>query len=282
MEKPTNASGYTTEAVKLARATCLYVATKLGDLRDEFAIVGGLVPSLLIPQEVLDESQPTHVGTMDVDLGLAIAVLTEKRYQEICERLKSAGFRPDENAEGNQTNQRWRIDVESHAVTVDFLIPPTQEKDKGGRLKNLEADFAAIITPGLELAFQDFERVEIDGETIHGEKARREVRVCGPGAFVVLKSLAFDGRGENKDAYDLIYLIQNYGSDETEIANRIDRLRDNEMTSRALEILTRDFDDLDSLGPRRVAEFLGEPDNTNIRADAAGSVRSLMSHLGRP
>ena len=280
MDKPTQASGYTAETVKLARATCLYVATKLGDLRGEVVIVGGLVPSLLIPQEGLDESRSTHVGTMDVDLGLAIAVLDEQRYQEICDRLRSAGFRPDENEEGNKTNQRWVIDAEPHSVTVDFLIPPIQEKDKGGRLKNLEADFAAIITPGLELAFRDSEIVEIDGETIRGERARREVTVCGPGAFVVLKSLAFDGRGENKDAYDLIYVLQNYGSDESDVASRIEPLRDNDVTRQALEILTRDFNDLDSLGPRRVAEFLGDPDNTDIRADAAGSVRSLMTHLG--
>jgi len=33
----------------------------------------------------------------------------------------------------------------------------------------------------------------------------------GPGAFVVLKALAFKGRGENKDAYDLYHLVRNFG-----------------------------------------------------------------------
>jgi len=45
--------------------------------------------------------------------------------------------------------------------------------------------------------------VTLKGETLFGEKATRNIRVCDAGAYVVLKALAFDSRGENKDAYDL-------------------------------------------------------------------------------
>ena len=39
------------------------------------------------------------------------------------------------------------------AVTVDFLIPPSDETDQGNLIRHIESDLAAIITPGLELAF---------------------------------------------------------------------------------------------------------------------------------
>ncbi len=42
-DKPTTAAGYRGEHVELVRATCLYVATKLGDLSDDVVIIGGLV-----------------------------------------------------------------------------------------------------------------------------------------------------------------------------------------------------------------------------------------------
>ncbi|HEX7478484.1 MAG TPA: hypothetical protein VF331_11800 [Polyangiales bacterium] len=42
-DKPKRASEYKSEQVELVRATCLYVATKLGDLMDELVVVGGLV-----------------------------------------------------------------------------------------------------------------------------------------------------------------------------------------------------------------------------------------------
>jgi hypothetical protein len=71
---------------------------------------------------------------------------------------------------------------------------------------------------GLKLGFQDRRRVRIEGKTIFGETAAREVWVCGPGAFVVLKALVFLGRGENKDAYDLYYLVRNSGAGVEDVA----------------------------------------------------------------
>src|SRR5262249_32986542 len=98
--KPTVAAGYSPAAVQRVRAASLYLATKLGDLRDECVIVGGLVPSLIVPQTELPADRPLHVGTIDVDLGLAIAILDEQRYHELGERLRNAGFEPDLNQAG--------------------------------------------------------------------------------------------------------------------------------------------------------------------------------------
>ena len=72
-EKPRTAAGYAPEQVERVRATCLYLATKLGDLMDELVVVGGLVPSLLIDQRGLPQEVSRHVGTMDLDVGLAFA-----------------------------------------------------------------------------------------------------------------------------------------------------------------------------------------------------------------
>jgi hypothetical protein len=68
-EKPTTASGYPPGQVARVKSTCLYLATKLGDLMDELVVVGGLVPSLLIDQEKLPENVTPHVGTLDLELG---------------------------------------------------------------------------------------------------------------------------------------------------------------------------------------------------------------------
>jgi len=212
-EKPLFAYDYTKENVELVRQTCLYVSTKLGDLLDDLVVVGGLVPSLLIPDESLPADQDVHIGTMDLDLGLSLAILDRKRYEDLTQRLHRSGLEPDENEEGNTTFQRWKVRTSSGLkVTVDFLIPPSLDNDMGGDLRHIEKDFAAVITPGLRLAFQDKKNVPLKGVTLTGEKAEREIWVCGPGAFIVLKALAFHQRGENKDAYDLYFVIRNYGS----------------------------------------------------------------------
>lgn len=210
-------------------------------------------------------------------MGLAIAILDEQRYHALCERHRNAGFQPDATESGRPTHQRWRIESDGRTVTVDLLIPATLETDRGGTLRNFEEGFAAIITPGLELAFEDKQLVTLAGETLHHEQASRELWVCEAGAFTVLKALAFDGRGENKDAYDLVYLLQNYGTGIEDVFHRLRPLLKNSSAEQALRILERDFATVDSVGPKRVAEFLGDADDATVRADAAGAVRSLLN-----
>ncbi len=274
--KPRTAAGYDRTFVGHVRATCLYVATKLGDLLDEVVIVGGLVPSLLVDQRAAGDQ---HVGTADLDVGLALAIFDDKRYQALTERLRSAGFAPDRNERGNPTRQRWQIE-RPPKVTVDFLIPPAAGEEADARVKDIEADFAAIIAPGLRLAFRDQTKVVIEGRTLLDEEARREVWVCGPAAFVAMKALAFRGRGENKDAYDLTYMLRNHPLGIKSTAEQLGQLLDDAEATNAVAFLDEDFKTVDSLGPRRVAQFLDEG-NEAIQADAWGAVRGLLESLAR-
>lgn len=279
VDKPTTAAGYKSEYVAFVRATCLYVATKLGDLMEDLVVVGGLAPSLLVDQERRTEGVDAHVGTMDLDVGLTVALLEQGLYRALVERFRRAGFSQDLNEEGNPTRQRWKIE-QTEKVTVDFLIQPTLPEDRGGRLRNIEPDFAAIIAPGLHLAFKDRRRVTLSGQTIMGEEATRDVWVCGPGAYVVLKALAFDLRGENKDAYDLYYVVRNYGAGVEDVLECLRPLLEDAAACEAVDILRRDFLSHNHLGPRRVAEFLaGQPDDT-IQADVVGYVGALVREIG--
>jgi hypothetical protein len=91
---------------------------------------------------------------------------------------RQAGFAPDINERGNLTRQRWAVDGPPR-VAVDFLVAPTDASELPGRIKSIEPDFAAIIAPGLRLAFEDRLRVPLEGRTIRGERAQRDVWVCG-------------------------------------------------------------------------------------------------------
>lgn len=278
-KKPTTRDGYTSEQLMLVRQTCLYVATKVGDLLDDVVIVGGLVPSLLIDPKSLPDGEDPHVGTTELDLGLTVALLSDERYTALAERFRRAGFAPDRNSNGNPTRQRWKVSTELGQVTVDFLIPPSREGDKGGAIRHIDSDFAAYIIPGLELAFADRESVTLSGETILGEKATRQVWVCGPAAFVVLKALAFGSRGENKDAYDLYYVLRNYGGGVEAVAERTRQHLAHPQAEKALAILRADYTDPDSLGPMRAAEFLTGGADEDIQADVVGYVEALLRQL---
>ncbi|MEI7940850.1 MAG: hypothetical protein WCK27_29600 [Verrucomicrobiota bacterium] len=273
-DKPTTAAGYAPDQIARVRATCLYLATKLGDLMPELVVVGGLVPSLLIDQQNLPENVTPHVGTLDLDLGLAFALVGEQRYQAVAERLRTAGFEMDRNEEGHPTRQRWRIS--DPPVKVDFLIEPNNPAGMPGRLFPLTKDWAAIIAPGLHLAFQNSSLVLLEGKTILGETAQRRVRVAGAGAFVALKALAFHIRGENKDAYDLFYLLRNFGRGVSDVAGPFRSLLPDPAALMALEHLRMDFLDAEALGPRRVAEFIYGRSDLDLQTDVVEFVRSFL------
>jgi hypothetical protein len=217
------------------------------------------------------------VGTADLDLGLEIALVDSGRYHALAERLRGHGFTPDKNEQGRDTRQRWRHP--GTTATVDFLMAPVTEGQRGGSLQDLESDLAAVVTPGLRLAFRDRELVHVSGRTLLGESLTREIGVCGPGAFVVLKALALRQRGENKDAYDIYYLVRHYGQNVEAIAARLRPLLDDGVARDAVAYLEGDFSALDSIGPSRAAAFLGHLHDEGFRSDVAGLVQRLLRAL---
>lgn len=275
LRKPQRASDYTPEQLSRVKETCLFIATCLGDFRDDFVIVGGLVPTLLIESNTLPEETQIHPGTMDLDIGLSVALLDTKRYRTFSEALRQAGFKQSESEKGNPTLQKWEIQSEEK-ITVDFLIPPSRPGDRSSDMRHIESDFGAIIAPGLHMAFLDRQQVTLSGKTIRGEWAKRDIWVCGPGAFIILKALAFNIRGEPKDAYDLFYVAKYYGSGIKNVATRMRPLLKDNIASDAFSILQRDFLIHDAIGPRRAADFIsGQPDDY-LQADVVGTVSALL------
>lgn len=282
-DKPRHRSGYSTEETLLVQSACLTVAVTLGAYLDDLCIVGGLVPSLLIDHGAdspLTDEDP-HPGTNDLDIALAVALADDKRYAEISARLRQEGFGPDKNQSGNPTVQRWRM--EGFKVTIDFLMQPL-EAQPALRVQHLEPDFGALAMPGVELAFDERTSVELVGHTLHGEQVTRSVPVCGPGAFVVLKALAFGDRAENKDAYDLVYVLRGTKGGPGTVAQRLREhaAEHRDIVQRALALLARDFTTVDGIGPRRAAEFtiVNPADLDTAAADALGHVRDLLDACG--
>jgi len=282
--RPPTAAGYRPEWLEHARELCLTLSTIIGDLMEEdVTIVGGLVPSLLIPEEGLPPGSHPHPGTMDVDIALRLALLNEERYLTLSRRLRDAGFEADVAGSGNPTRQRWIArTAEDEPMTVEFLISPPSMESRPGTIQDLEDDFAAIIMEGMELAFEDREAIILSGRTLSGEVVRdRTVWVAGPAAFVVLKAIALRERGLLKDAFDLYYVVRHYGDNVGDVAKRLIPLLEDPIAQRALDILREDFETIDHLGPRRAARFVGEEGNEGLRADIRGQILGLVEACER-
>jgi hypothetical protein len=271
--KAATSAEYQPESVVRVRRALVLIASKLGDLMGDIVVVGGLAPYLLVEQEGLPGNR-RHVGTMDLDLGLSLAILDDERYREVSMRLRDCGFRPRKKPEGQIQRQTWVVCDGGHEVAVDFLISPSAQGAAPGRITQIESDFAAVTVEGLDLAFLTKRAVSITAEMSNGSTLTRMVNVTGPGAFVILKAIAYRMRGANKDAYDLFYTLREV--DRGEVLSDLGRFPEGHRLVRdALEILRCDFI-VDDAGRAQVAEFLQGSRDDAIEADVLASVKALL------
>ena len=90
--KPLSSDGYGGGQLGRVRQTCIPMATKLGDLLDEIVVVGGLVPYLLVDQENLPSDLEPHAGTMDLDMGLALAIFESGALSRVGHQVERRGI----------------------------------------------------------------------------------------------------------------------------------------------------------------------------------------------
>ena len=269
------------EAAVRARDTVLHVAVALGDDSDVAVLVGGLVPTLLIAPESLPEAVEPHPGTLDVDLALAYAVLEDERYDGIERKLRQARFASVVNEAGNPERWRWEHDSDG-GVVIEFLMDAGRIRKSEGQLQQLTEGLAASAFRGMGLAFREPVPVEVRGRTLAGDEESRTVLVCNPAAFVALKANALRGRYKDKDAFDLVYVIQHYALPDGRrgpeaVVTFWPSLRGEAVE--ALGHLEAVFATVRSRGPRSVARFLGHDENGEIATAAFDLVQQFVARV---
>lgn len=254
--------------------------TLLGDLgpwRERIYLAGGLAPRYIVGE--LPEGARAHVGTTDVDLviGLALGDETPETYRTLENNLKKSGFKQGD------VSFRYHRDVDGVKVTVEFLCetdavePGRIFKPKG---ESVGSNLGAFNVRGAQLITRDFVEHELEGERLDGGgNSRVAVRVAGILPYTVLKTLAFQDRHENKDAYDLVFCLLHHTSGPAE-AGRVaahSAVAHEGQVAEAMALLSERFRDAAQDGPNAYSLFLATPGNDDeaarLRQEAVATVR---------
>lgn len=258
------------------------LVTLLGDLgpwRERVYLVGGLAPKYIVGE--LPAGVPPHIGTTDVDLVIELALGddTPETYRTLETNLKRAGFQ-------SQSSFRWTRLVDEISVQVEFLCE-TSEVEPGRIFKprgeSLGSGLGAFNVRGAQLAATDFTEHPVEAERLDGGGLSTvAVRVCGLLSYVVLKILAFQDRHDNKDAYDLVFCLLNFG-DGPRSAGREGAhspVADHPQVAEAMHLLAERFVDVDHDGPIAYSAFLADPADRDgadrLRREAVASVRAFL------
>ena len=192
----------TTEAVK---RVLVELGQVLGDYRGKFAIIGGNVPWLQIPN-----ADTVHIGSIDIDLALDAEALADGQYKGLVDTLLAADYRQPADGEVFQLTREVPGENGEPAIkiVVDFLMPK-HAKIKRNR-PPLIPDFAVIPASGADMALRFNDLIAVEAEMPEGGRNEVELSVATIPAFLVMKGFALVGRLKDKDAYDVWYSIRNY------------------------------------------------------------------------
>lgn len=270
-----------TTAVLLGEALALIRA--LGFAGAHVTVIGGLVPTLLVPE--LDPGMEPHVGSRDVDLCLSIAIVTGDvgSYERIETTVRRSGFKMARNKDGAPESWRW-VSERNDRVVVEFFCPPV-EGATPGRLfrpggvtgKNLSA-----LTLGVG-GLVDRDGIEkLIATDLPEGKGRVAVRVTGPASFLAAKSDALMRRDKPKDAYDIVWLVEAWPGGPERAAQDVSesRIANDTQFVEAMETLADQFSTLDSLGAKQYARFVSGGSDTAARR-AVGAVSSFTAALAK-
>lgn len=263
------------------------LVTLLGDLgpwRERVYLVGGLAPKYLVGQ--LPPGARSHVGTTDVDLvvSLVLGSATSEAYWTLRNNLEKAGFQQQE------PSFRWSRDVDGVTVFVEFLCE-TGEVAPGGIFQPkgqfTGSGFAAFNVRGANVVGSDFVEVEIEGDRLDGGgRSRVKMRLPNVIPYVVLKTLAFQDRHENKDAYDLVFTLLNSRGGPRAVGKASSRspVASHPQVNEALALLSQRFAGVGDDGPSAYASFLADigddEDLARLRQEAVVTVREFLAGFG--
>lgn len=281
-------SQYDPASANLMLAHAADVVRATGFAAQHIILIGGLVPTLLVP--VLDPGLEPHVGTADVDLCLSMALIEgdTKTYTRIEAELKALGF------EAGDASFRW-VRRTGVPMTVEFFCPsgPSRPAGYAWRPKAAENPTAKYNMGGglSALALEAGDILSADAETVEREvdlpdgKGRITItlQVTGPVAFLVAKTQALHERDKPKDAYDIVWLIESWpgGPAAAAAAFRERAVFDRPEVTETFARLRAAFSATDAIGPRSFGRFLGSGTDEQARLErrAVGAFAEFFGAL---
>ena len=271
----TRITDYSQTITQMVEKGLLEIWGRLGEYRDFLVVIGGLVPRYITaPEGTIDYDVTTHCGTMDIDFGISLAVSDDEKYKEISEILLENGYRNRLNDRGRQQRHSFVKGDGADALIIDFLTPKYAGPENS-LMHKMSSELSAIQTKGLGLALREPRKVRLAGINANGDNVEEIINVCRPAAFIPLKALAFDGSRNDKDIYDLVFVLTHYHQGVQSVVN--ETTQDDfasEYFQEALECLRRHFRDITYVGPAAYANFCGRPD---LRALAFSTIQSYLN-----
>lgn len=267
-----NLDDYSPEHLKRLKNILAEVFSNLGKLSENFYLVGGLVPELLVENKL--PYLPEYIGTLDIDLAINVALNNKKTFRNLYDILRRMRFEKQRSLDGAEAISHSFIRYEGgyKPVVLDFLIDDKFEP-KADKLKKISPNVEAAKFKGVYLVFEDFLVRDISGVN------RKDVKIKIPNIvpFLTLKAFAYadEEGGLSKDVFDIWYTIVNFKEGPVSVNGELSGYSKNRDVKSALHIIKDVFGEEASRGTQAVANIL----NRRYGLERARAIKEAVSPI---
>lgn len=274
--EPRTRSDYTARAVDAAFSVLIELFGMLGEFREHIAVIGGWVPHL-----ILRDADTEPAGTLDVDLAIDFAHISDDTYRTFLKALETRGYRQDHEQPFRFFKAVTIGDGPPVEVEVDLLAGEYGGTGKGRRTQVVQ-DVRARKARGADLVFDHCVQVRVEGRLPNGALDTVTVKVADVVAFLVMKGMALHDRRKEKDCYDIFYCVANYPGGVAALVEAFRPHIDKRLVAEGLSKIRSKFLSPEHFGPVAVAEFLeiADPEERAIATrDAYERLNALLEQL---
>ena len=254
---PRLAADFDPALIRASRSALLELARTLKHYSEALVLVGGWVPYLLIENHPRPGTRFTHVGSIDIDLVVDPGKVGEEEYATIVEMISEVGWKGIGGKRFSFLRTVPCDDSIPRDIQVDFLTPQAKVTGKEHRHRPIQPDLQARTMRGAELALNHREARKLSGILPGGAETTVEFLMLDVAGCLGTKGIVLGERFKQKDAYDIISVLDEYGSGIPEIARIIKPFRQDPLIEEAIRVLADKFRTERSEGPAWYSEFLG-------------------------
>ena len=258
------AQSYGPGVTTASKAALLELMTVLRAYRDALVLVGGWAPYFLLEQGRRAGDPFTHVGSIDIDLAVDPAGVSDVGYASMLELLAERGYRlaPDRRGMPIPTSLERTVSSpvtkKPYTIRVDFLTHPAAPGTARGQTEVQDGLFARKLK-GCEAALTHRTTLSLRGVLPDGGELTVPIQLADVSAMLTMKGIVLGERYREKDAYDLYALIGHYGAGPRAVAEMVRPWMREPLVREALANIREAFGHREAHGPAWVASFLAPP-----------------------
>jgi hypothetical protein len=231
----------------------------LGSYKDSMILVGGWVPFVLLRHFQNEAADFEHVGSKDIDIAINPDKIGKSQYRSIENLLTDKGYVSKTDKNGVTIPYSYVKNISSskglERVEVDFLGPEYGGTGRGRRHQIAQGNFLIRKARGAEVAFEHKLDLNLRGRLPDGAEALVTVPIADIVGIMTMKGMAIGSRYKEKDAYDIVSLLEYYKTGPNSVASEIKPYAEDKLIAEALENIALKFREANAEGPNWVADF---------------------------